>query len=306
MVGRQEFSDGPRQLVSLSDGPNIHRTWNGARLYVHGERSRVGAFDLRATRQRPGAFDEGINNAERLQGLNASLIVSPGAGPNVYLEPFWIHSEKPDFRSGGRIGRDVRDTLGARLWGRYGRLRFGWTLAHQTGGFGDRDINAWGLFAVQSFELSNVGWKPRVTSHIDIASGGGAYGSGTLKGFNQLYASSNYLGEGQFLSLSNLLMIAPGISVSPTSRANFSFEYGIARRLKEDDAAYAGGMRAYAGTQNVPGHKTGGLIRIAGTYSASKHLTLFVNYEHLAVGGVLKRVGLPSGSYGYVGATFRY
>lgn len=306
MVGRQEFADGPRQLISLSDGPNIHRAWNGTRLYVHGQRFRLGVFAFRATRLERGAFDEQINGAERLSGLNGSVVVSPGGGPNTYVDPFWIRSENPNFRSGGNAGIDRRDTVGARLWGRSGDFRFDWTLAHQSGQFMRRDVDAWGLFAVHSLALSDQGWKPRVTGHVDIASGGGAYGTGTLKGFNQLYASSNYLGEGQLLSLSNLLMIAPGIAVSPTSKTSLSIEYGFARRLRKGDAAYAGAMRAYAGTQNVPGHQIGKLLRVVGTWSASAHLTLFVNVEHLAAGDVLTRARLPSGSYAYVGATFRY
>jgi hypothetical protein len=83
MVGRQEFADGPRQLISLSDGPNIHRTWNGVRMYAHGQRFRIGAFELRATRLEHGAFDEEINNAERLRGLNASLVISSGNTSNA-------------------------------------------------------------------------------------------------------------------------------------------------------------------------------------------------------------------------------
>lgn len=307
MVGRQEFADGPRQLISLSDGPNIHRTGNGVRFYAHGQRLRVGAFDLRATRQERGFFDEEIDDAERLQGLNASLIVSPGPREsNIYLDPFWIHSENPAFRSGGRTGPDNRDTYGVRLWGRRGALRFDWTLARQTGEYTDRNIDAWGLFAVQSLALSDEGWKPRLTAHIDIASGGGAYGSGTLKGFNQLYASSSYLGEGRFLSLCNLLLIAPGMSVSPTPTINLSVEYGFARRFAEDDAVYAGGMRAYPGTQNVSGHEIGGLLRAGASWAVTEHLTLFVDYEHFAAGEVVKRARLTSGSYGYVGATFRF
>ena len=307
MVGRQEFADGPRQLVSLSDGPNIHRAWNGVRLYVHGERFRFGAFDLRATRLGRESFDEQIDHAERLQGLNASLIVMRGPkGPNTYLDPFWIHSENPAFRSGGHTGLDERDTYGTRLWGQWGDLKFDWTLARQTGEFMDRGVDAWGLFAVQSLALSHTGWKPRLTAHFDAASGGGAYGTGTMRGFNQLYASSGYLGDGRFLSTCNLLMIAPGLSVSPTPATTLAIEYGFARRLAEDDAVYAGGMRAYPGTQNVSGQEVGGLLRVSGSWSVTKHLTLFVDYEHLAAGDVLRHVGLISGSYGYVGATFRY
>lgn len=304
MVGRQEFADGPRQLISLSDGPNMHRTWNGLRVYAHGERFRFGAFDLRATRLENRLFDEEINRDERLQGLNASLIVSPELG--IYLDPFCIHSENPNFASAGQTGLDNRDTYGVRFWGKRSGLSFDWTVACQTGESIGRDVEAWGLFAVQSLTLSDKGWKPRLTAHIDLASGGGAYGSGTVKRFNPLYSSSNYLGEGRFLSLSNLFQIAPGISVSPTATTNIAIEYGFARRLTDDDAAYAGGLRAYPGTQNVKGHEIGYLLRITGNWSVTENLTLSLDYEHLAAGEVLERAQLPSGSYGYVGATFRF
>lgn len=306
MLGRQEFADGPRQLISLSDGPNIHRTWNGVRGYVHGERQRIGAFDLRVTRLMRGAFGEKINHAERIQGVNASQIVSSGDVFNTYIDPFWIRSKNPSFRYGSHVGLDDRDTLGVRAWGRTGRLRFDWTLARQSGNHIGREVNAWALFMVHSVLLSNDGWKPSFTAHIDAASGGGAFGTDKLNGFNPLYASSSYLGDGQFLSLSNLLMIAPGISVSPTPMSNVSIEYGFARRRNEADAAYAGGMRAYAGTQNVRGHEIGDLLRVVGSWSVSKHLTWALNYEQFAAGDVLKRAGLPSGSYLYVSATLRY
>ena len=307
MVGRQEFSDGPRQLISLSDGPNLHRSWNGVRLYAHGARARLGAFDLRATRLGPGGLDEQVNHAEKLQGLNASFIVSPGAGSNTYLEPFWIHSENSAYRLGSRVAPDDRHTFGARLWGRQGPMRFDWTVARQTGrAIDNRSIEALGLFGVQSLVLSDSGWKPRLTSHVDIASGGGAYGTGPLREFNPLYASSNHLGESQFLTLSNLVIVAPGITVSPTPRTTLSFEYGYARRLQATDAVYAGGMRAYAGTQNVPGHHIGGLTRLSGSWSPSQALALSVTFEHLEAGDVLERAGHPSGTYGHLSATYRY
>lgn len=305
MAGRLEFADGPRQLISPGDGPNLHRSWNGLRLHAQGRRLRAGAFDLRATRLARGAFDETIDPGERLRGLNASLELPPGGGTATFLEPFWFHTEKPGFRAGGQVGLDDRDTFGLRLRGRRGGLAFDWTLAHQSGRHLKREIDAWGLFAVQSLVLSAGGWKPTLTAHLDLATGG-AYGTGSLKAFDPLYASSGYLGEGQFLGLSNLAMIAPGLSVAPSSGTTLSAEYGFARRLETRDAAYAGGLRAYAGTRNVPGHDLGGLLRVMGTWSACANLTLFFNYEHFAAGAVLTRARLRSGSYAYAGATFRY
>ena len=307
MLGRQEFTDGPRQLISLSDGPNLHRSWNGLRLYAHAPRYRLGAFELRATRLENGGFDDGIRADAILRGINGSVIVSRGDGPNTYLDPFWFHTELPDFRFGNEAGTDRRDTFGLRLWGRKGALRWDWTVARQDGHtLGGRTIDAWGVFAVQSLTLSGSGWKPKLTSHIDLASGGGVGDDGSLRNFHPLYASSNYLGESQFLGLSNLLLVAPGIALAPSATTTLSFEYGYARRLDADDDAYAGGMRAYAGTRDVPGHHIGNLMRLSGSWSPSTRLSFNFNVEHLAAGHFLREAGFYSGTYALLGATYRY
>ncbi|MGV8932844.1 MAG: alginate export family protein [Luteimonas sp.] len=307
MAGRQEFTDGPRQLISLSDGPNLHRTWNGVRLYAHGSRYRFGAFDFRATRLGRNGFDEGTSHGERLRGVNASFIVTPGEGPNTYLDPFWIHSDTPLLRLGGIAGLDNRDTVGTRLWGRRGKLRFDWTFARQSGdSVNKRRIDAWGLFAVQSLALSESGWKPRLTSHLDMATGGGAYATGEIRDFNPLYASSNYLGESQFLGLTNLLLFAPGISITPSARTTLSLEYGYARRMDTSDAAYGAGMRPYAGTEHVSGRHIGNLSRLNVAWAPRASVSVNFNLEYLDPGRVLKSAHLPSGAHAYLGATYRY
>lgn len=306
MLGRQEFGDGPRQLISLSDGPNLHRSLNGVRLYVHGTKLRLGAFAFRATRLGRGGLDEELNGGERLSGVNASVALRSVAGNTRFAEPFWYRTENANSRSGGRMGLDERDTLGLRLWGRQGDLRFDWTAAHQSGKSLGRDIDAWGVFTVQSYGLSRSGWKPRLTARFDAASGGGSYGTGKVRAFNQLYASSSYLGEGQFLSLSNMVMAAPGVSFTPNARSSVSVEYGLARRLKEGDAAYAGGMRPYAGTQSLRGREVGSIVRVLASWSVAPRWTLFMNYEDMHAGDLLRRAGLSSGRYVYVGTTYRY
>lgn len=307
MIGRQEFADGPRQFLSIADGPNLRRTWNGVRLYAHGGNFRVGAFHLRSTRLAPGWFDEGIDDGVELYGLNASFIVSPGrGGSNIYLDPFWYHTTNPTYRSGGRSGLDTRDTYGARLRGRRGTVSFDWTLARQTGRYIDRDVNAWGVFLVNSVALSGTGWKPRLTARLDATSGGGAYGPDGVKDFNPLYGSGQYLSEGLLLSNSNLVILTPGLTVSPTPDIDVAIEYGFARRLTDKDAAYAGLMRPYAGTQTVAGHEIGGLFRLYGTWAAGHHVSVFANVEYLSAGDVLLRAGQPSGRFANIGMTYRY
>jgi hypothetical protein len=306
MLGRQEFADGPRQIISLGNGPNLHRTWNGARFFAHDRRFRVGGFAFRLTRTDRGFFDETINRGERLEGLNGSFSLLAGRGTAAYLDPFWYHSEKPDFRLGGRTGLDNRDTLGVRAWGRRADFRFDWTLARQTGRYVGREIDAWGAFLVQSLTLPNVRWTPRLGLRVDAASGGGTFGPGTTRAFHPLYASTGYLGEGSFLSLSNLLLLAPNVSLALRDGLSFDLEYDFAWRLREDDAVYAGQMRTYAGTPGVPGREIGGLLRAGTDWEATRFLTLSFSVERLFAGTVLQRARLPSGTYMNVTAVFRY
>lgn len=307
MLGRQEFADGPRQLLSLSDGPNLHRSWNGVRLYAHAPHYRIGAFELRGTRLERGGFDDGIQPGTRLRGINGSVIVSHGDGPNTYLDPFWLRTETPGFRLGDRMGTDKRDTYGLRLWGRKGALRWDWTVARQGGASLDgRRIDAWGVFAVQSMTLSDHGWKPKLTSHIDIASGGALQADGRVRDFHPLYASSNYLGESQFLGLSNLRLAAAGIALAPSADTALAFEYARAQRFDTSDAAYAGGMRAYAGTADGHGSDIGSLLRLSGNWAPSMRLSFNVNVEHLVAGRVLRQASFESGTYVQFGAHYRY
>lgn len=271
ILGRQEFADGPRQLVSVSDGPNLHRTWNGLRAYALGTDFRLGAYEFRATKLGRGWFDEDINSAERLRGVNASFSVAGG----ILLEPFWMHAAQ-------------RGTVGARWWRKQGDVRFDWTLARQDA--------AWAVFAAHSVALSKHGWQPRLTGRVDVASAT----------FHQLYASSSYLGEGQFFSLRNLLMVTPGLTFAPGPGASVSFEHSVARRLKQAEPAYAGAMRARAGTRQRAGRDIGGLWRLAATWPVSEHVALAVNVERFAAGDLVRRAGHGSGSHAYLGATIRF
>jgi hypothetical protein len=183
-----------------------------------------------------------------------------------------------------------------RARGSRGAQTYDWTIAGQTGRANGRGVNAWGVFLVQSHALSASGWTPRLTSRIDVASGA----------FNPLYASSSYLGESQFLRLRNLLMMTSGITVSPTPRTSLSLEHSDAWRFTTNEAVYADATRAYAGTESTRDRRMGRLLRLTGSWQARPWVNFSANYERFIAGEAMEHAQLPSGSYGYVAATYRY
>jgi len=306
MLGRQEFADGPRQLMSLGDGPNLHRTWNGLRLYAHGTHARLGAFWLCATRLGEEGFDERVDCEESLRGANGSVMLRAfERNRSLFLDPFWFHSELPGVALQGTVEDESRDTYGVRLWGREKAHGFDLTLARQAGRHGDREVQAWALFAGHNVRLSDASWEPRASLSVDVASGGNAYAGATVRTFHPLYASSSYLGEGRFLALANLVRIAPGLSVSPTPHTRISLEYGWAWRFASDDAVYGGGFRAYPGTAGLRDNEIGQLLRLEGRWSNDLGLTLALGLEHLRPSQTLESAGLHSGSFAFVSVTYR-
>lgn len=217
-----------------------------------------------------------------------------------------MRSDQPATRAGGVTGRDVRDTYGVRLWSRGRNVSIDWTYAHQEGRQGGRAVDAYGLFAVQSFTLARRWWQPRLDLRVDIANGGGVQGSGTLREFNPLYASTGYLGEGQFLSLANLVVVAPGVTVAPAAGTNLSVEYGFAWRPSASDPVRGGGMREYASTRGVDGHRIGDLARLSANRSMGERLSLFLVHEVLDTRDVLTHAGVPGGRYTQIGTSLRY
>lgn len=310
MAGRMEFTDGPRQIISISDGPNLHRTWNGVRLYAHHRKFRVGAFDFKVTRPGSGAFDETVNHDEQLKGANASIaVLNDKASGDLFVEPFLYRVTNIRDAAGSTAAPGRRDTWGARVWGNRGPVQWDWTAFRQTGVHDGRKVDAWAASFIQNMLVYNGnGVRVRAGGHVDLASGGNSYGTrGSIRSFNQLYASVGYLGQGLLLSQSNIVVVAPAVAIAPVQGLTINLDYAFLHRQNQNDAIYGGLMRPYAGTQNVRGSDVGTYARATASWSIISNLTLDLEAERLFAGDVLKKAGYPKGgTYGMTSLTFRY
>ncbi len=310
-IGRQEFFDGPRLIISPRENPNVRVSMNGARLSMDWSRFRFTVFDFEPTEQGKGLLDDPIGNGETLSGGLASFVLArKGQGPKtsaVYLDPFYYHYTREQRTSGLLSGSDRRETYGARLWGHWGALAFDWTGIKQDGRFAGRDVDAWAASATQSVALGAGKLAPRLGFHTDYASGGGSYdSSGKVGTFNILYNATIMFSDDNYIGASNMMGIAPTLLVPLASNLKFTGETGFYWRPDENDAVYRGNAVAYSGTQNVAGKHVGNIARARLDWVPDPHVVLSGIANYVDAGKVLTRAGYGDNLFLQTRLTLRF
>ncbi|EQB08028.1 alginate export family protein [Novosphingobium lindaniclasticum] len=309
-VGRQEFFDGPRFIISPRENPNIRVSMNGARLSMDWRRFRFSAFHFEPTAQGIGLLDDRIGNGETLSGVYSSFVVA-GADPKsksaVYFDPFYYHFVKDEHTLGRLSGKDRRETYGARLWGRLGRVAFDWSALKQDGRFGVRQVDAWALSTNQSVGLGAGSSAPRLGFHADYASGGGTFeGSGKVGAFNFLYNATVIFSDDNYLGAINLMGIAPTLTVPLSRKFSLTGEIGSYWRPDRNDAVYRGNSQIYAGTRNVRGRHVANMARLRANWTPDPHVILSGIVNYAEAGKVLRRAGYGDNLFVQTNMTLRF
>ncbi|WP_068085534.1 alginate export family protein [Novosphingobium rosa] len=309
-VGRQDFWDGPLQLATVRENPNIRQMWNGVRAFGLWKDVRVDVFHLYGTTLNDGAFNDPVNHAERLDGAVLGTHIDTGhvgkVKTTLFLDGIYYHYGLN--RSWGQTsGRDDRDIYGAYLHGDIGRMALDWSAFRQTGSFAGRAVSAYAVFTKASYLLATSPLQPRIGFRADVASGGGAYGKGTLHDFNFMHGITILTTSNNYLVYTNAVFVGPQASIQPTPRLNLSTEYSHVWRMDDHDAVYNGGTSlAYAGTQNVRGSTVGDIWRAKMDLKLNRHLNWQVNFDRIFAGSVLTRAGFRNESYINSIVTFKF
>ena len=305
--GRQEFSDGPPLLVTTRDNSTIRTSLNGFRGWAMGSRVRFDVFDFEYTSfGRGGTSDDTSDDDTRFSGVTMGIVLPTFAEGQLYLDPFVWRERENGITWGAMTAREERLYTGARLWGDVGPFTIDWTVDHQSGTFGDRDIDAWNFFLAQTYDLGLGGWKPEVGIHFDYGSGGGTYGDGTLKvaatpvGGNILYS---YQGA---LSIANLFQVAPNVTVRPLKAVALTLSYNKLWRANDTDAVYRANGKPYAGTQNLSGSDVGQAFRAQASWKITPRWSVTGRYEYFAAGDLLTRLNYTDSSYAAIWTSFRF
>lgn len=309
-LGRQEFMDGPPNVIHIRPAPNIYTSLDGVRVNVSTRRFRASLFNFKSVALGAGAFDDPTNDRERFRGVTTSFVLPQidalGSKSKLFFDPFVWNHRNEDRRWGPVTATDDRNFYGARLWGTAGNATLDLSVIRQDGRFDNRPISAWGLFANGGYLLNDGAWHPRIGAHFDYTSGGGAYTGGTLKSFDFFYGSIPYFSWGNLIGPSNLADASVNVRFTPIPRVSVTTEYSMLRRVNQNDAVYNFLGSPFPRTQLVPGHSIGSLFKADIAWQANPHLLVALKMDFLIAGPVLESAGYANSTFFGPEVQFRF
>ncbi len=199
----------------------------------------------------------------------------------------------------------MRHYAGTRLWGSVGRATIDWTVARQTGDYGNRDIDAWQLFTQQGVRLGEAAGAPRVGVRFDYASGGGAYDDGPMRNAVTPFGVPIFYAYQNLFNPVNMMALAPSVSVRQ-GKTTLTGEVQFTWRATTRDAIYRANDLPYAGTQLGDARHTGNVWQVQLAHNFTPRLSILGRYEHLSAGEGLTDAGYASSDYFTAWLNFRF
>ncbi len=290
-LGRQGLLFGKQRLVSTLPWSNSQRSWDGARAIIEFNGWRADAFYTRYTPVEKYSFND-WNAGPDFYGVYATGKF--GGDHNIGVDLYYLGLETDSSKTyNGTSGVEERQTIGARLFGKFGDSGFGYDFegAYQFGDVGSADINAY-MFASQIYYSFDSQWKPKVYLGFDLASGDETAGDNNVETFNQLFPLGHaYNGYMDLIGRQNIIDISAGVSFKPHKKFLVKADLHNFTRTEDTDSVYNAGGGILRATSAGASSDVGQEFDLTVKYLVDRHLTLQGGYSHFFAGDFFTDTG---------------
>ncbi|HZH66853.1 MAG TPA: alginate export family protein [Flavisolibacter sp.] len=287
-VGRQELLYGSQRIISVREGPNNRQSFDGFKTMFNHSNFKADIFYTLHVANKIGIFDDGLNSDVRLWGtylVNNNFL----KGVNLDLYYFGLLKQRTQFDDGS--GKELRHSVGSRLWGSVSNWAYDAEALFQFGNFANKKIKAWTASISTSYTFEEVKWQPQIGFKTEVISGDKQQDDNELNTFNPLFPRGAYFGLAALIGPSNLIDIHPTLNLNLTKKLVWFIEHDIFWRYSIRDGIYAPNVSLiYSGknaTEKFIGHQASSSV----TYVPNKHIELSGEINWFKAGQFLKSVG---------------
>ncbi|MBO9621245.1 MAG: alginate export family protein [Sphingomonas sp.] len=203
-AGRQMMPLGSERLVGTRYGPNVPLAFDGWRAIVRSGSASLSLLAAQPVAPGPDSFDDRRSRTKQLWG---AYLTTSG------LELYYLGYRNRAADWGGRQGRELRHSFGARWFGEHGGTHWNVEGVAQRGRFAGGTIGAWTL-ATEIGRRFPGPIEPDATLRISIASGDKNPHDKRLGTFNALFPKGKYFGELSPIGPYNIISANPQISAA--------------------------------------------------------------------------------------------
>jgi hypothetical protein len=340
-AGRQGLYLGNGLAVAFPATANVISMPDGVRAYWDSGHDRIDAFyGVNTLRDNTGLLQDRDNWHSHFGVIYGSHDFPTfnllGADAHITDDPFLIHihnagggTTNAAFPGAGTrtitttygnsgaggvstiVGTEEVYTIGDRLFGDVGNFDFDWTAQLQKGSFAGYDVDAFAIYTDWGYTLRDLPWKPRLGTHLDVASGGGDKASKTTHLFDQQFIRQPYIGEvvNTAPTLTNLYDVAPRIKVSPLASLSMEFSWTFWWRYSSADGVY-GPQGPYNSapfaTAAARGNYIGSQPQLDVRWTPIPHVAVDGEIGQMVAGPIIKNAGGQNDTYGFVQVTLQF
>lgn len=285
-VGRQELAYGSSRLISTREGPNVRQSFDGVKAIAEFGKTRIDAFAVKPVETNPGVFDDGPEPDEKFWGIYGVTPLPCLRGANVDLYFLGLERKDAEFNQG--TARELRHTVGTRLWGKAHHIDYNFEFVYQFGTFGKGDISAWTAASDTGYTFESTLWKPRVGFKADITSGERNPNDRDLETFNPLFPRGAYFSETGLIGPANHIDLHPSLELKPIEQLKLTLDWDFFWRESTRDAIYGNGVNVVVPTGASRDRYVGNQIQVLAEWQLQRHLTFTAAYAHFFAGDFLK------------------
>ncbi len=305
-VGRQELDLAGNRLVAIRDLANVRRAFDLALIEARPYSFTIDLFGGRPVFNNVGLLNDHGDPHESFVGLTVEHPVVSAPGTVMTAGIFIFRRTRAQAVYAEGIGRDDRDTFGARVHGNIGAFELALQGAMQRGTFAQLAIEASGIAMDTGWRFAGLPWQPRLGISGGRASGDHRRGDGKLGTFDPLYPNLAYFTDASPIYPGNDADLEPNVTVTPVAGVTLQAGIDILWRVSNQDAIYVPpGIPLVAGT-GQPSHHEVSLPYLRGSWTPNPYWQFDLSYVDILPGSLLTAAGGHRAEFVRAAATTRF
>jgi hypothetical protein len=293
-TGRQELSYGSERLVSVREGPNNRQSFDAVKLILNKENFVANAFFSYHVKSKKGILNDRLSSYATFWGMYVTKN-HVSFFSNIDLYYLGLLKRQASFDDG--IGRELRHSVGTRLWNNTSDWKYDFEAVYQFGSLAQKNIRAWTASINTSYTFSKFKYSPTIGIKTEIISGNKSYGDQSIQTFNPLFPKGGYFGLAALLGPENLVGIHPSVSATLIPGLVLGVDYDKIWRQSVHDGIYApNGFLIYTG-KNTNAKVVGNQYSLVSNHTLNRMLSFDAVFTWFDAGDYLREVSAGKGVF---------